>query len=240
MSPADHSMSPKHLRGMRLMYAPMVSAMSVYHCRGAALLQMLCGYAERFSALLEGHSEDMPLSELMGGARIRHIFQVGCSGPPSLCCTDLCCYHLMSLLLKPMTCSLVVGTCLWLLCSCCQLCTNASLLKTINMYYLSAIKQHDFNTAGLALSPLMFTQEVFGRQLRSLDPFRELGDEDVRTAIKNSSGVAGRRDVTVFVFTWCFWHRYSHSLHEPVLLLCCRGSECVTPVPANCMHQLGW
>eukprot|EP00878_Enallax_costatus_P013508 GHUV01014123.1.p1 GENE.GHUV01014123.1~~GHUV01014123.1.p1 ORF type:complete len:883 (+),score=283.34 GHUV01014123.1:471-3119(+) len=76
--------------------------------RGAALLQMLCGYAERFSALLEGHSEDMPLSELMGGARIRHIFQ-----------------------------------------------------------------------------------EVFGRQLRALDPFRELGDEDVRTAIKNSSGVAG-------------------------------------------------
>ncbi|KAF8057938.1 DRP3A [Scenedesmus sp. PABB004] len=76
--------------------------------RGAALLQMLCGYAERFGALLQGHSEDMPLSELMGGARIRHIFQ-----------------------------------------------------------------------------------EVFGRQLRTLDPFRELGDEDVRTAIKNSSGVAG-------------------------------------------------
>eukprot|EP00879_Flechtneria_rotunda_P015506 GHRR01016216.1.p1 GENE.GHRR01016216.1~~GHRR01016216.1.p1 ORF type:complete len:589 (+),score=198.40 GHRR01016216.1:203-1969(+) len=76
--------------------------------RGAALLQMLCGYAERFGALLQGHSEDMPLSELMGGARIRHIFQ-----------------------------------------------------------------------------------EVFGRQLRSLDPLRELGDDDVRTAIKNSSGVAG-------------------------------------------------
>eukprot|EP00878_Enallax_costatus_P031935 GHUV01035007.1.p2 GENE.GHUV01035007.1~~GHUV01035007.1.p2 ORF type:complete len:107 (-),score=19.69 GHUV01035007.1:223-543(-) len=56
--------------------------MFLAHCvvacfrRGAALLQMLCGYAERFSALLEGHSEDMPLSELMGGARIRHIFQV--------------------------------------------------------------------------------------------------------------------------------------------------------------------
>jgi hypothetical protein len=45
-------------------------------CRGAALLQLLCGYAERFGALLQGHSEDMPLSELMGGARIRHIFQV--------------------------------------------------------------------------------------------------------------------------------------------------------------------
>jgi dynamin 1-like protein len=46
-------------------------------CRGAALLQLLCGYAERFGALLQGHSEDLPLSELMGGARIRHIFQVG-------------------------------------------------------------------------------------------------------------------------------------------------------------------
>jgi hypothetical protein len=34
-------------------------------------------------------------------------------------------------------------------------------------------------------------QEVFGQQLRALDPFRELPDEDVRTAIKNSSGVAG-------------------------------------------------
>jgi hypothetical protein len=37
----------------------------------------------------------------------------------------------------------------------------------------------------------MWLQEVFARQLRQLDPFRELGDEDVRTAIKNSSGVAG-------------------------------------------------
>jgi dynamin 1-like protein len=49
----------------------------LYVRRGAALLQLLCGYAERFGALLQGHSEDMPLSELMGGARIRHIFQVG-------------------------------------------------------------------------------------------------------------------------------------------------------------------
>jgi hypothetical protein len=47
-----------------------------HYCSGAALLQMLCSYAERFGALLQGHSEDMPLSELMGGARIRHIFQV--------------------------------------------------------------------------------------------------------------------------------------------------------------------
>jgi hypothetical protein len=48
----------------------------------------------------------------------------------------------------------------------------------------------------LALPPLLLLlllllQEVFARQLRQLDPFRELGDEDVRTAIKNSSGVAG-------------------------------------------------
>jgi hypothetical protein len=35
-------------------------------------------------------------------------------------------------------------------------------------------------------------QEVFARQLRSLEPFRELTDDDVRTAIKNSSGVAGK------------------------------------------------
>lgn len=34
---------------------------------------------------------------------------------------------------------------------------------------------------------------MFARQLRSLDPFRELTDDDVRTAIKNSSGVAGVR-----------------------------------------------
>ena len=77
--------------------------------RGAALLQLLCKYAERYSAMLDGRCEDMPLSELMGGARIRHIFV-----------------------------------------------------------------------------------EIYGRQLRQMDPLRELGDEDVRTAIKNSSGVAGR------------------------------------------------
>jgi hypothetical protein len=33
--------------------------------------------------------------------------------------------------------------------------------------------------------------EMFGRGVAALDPLRELGDEDVRTAIKNSSGVAG-------------------------------------------------
>ena len=33
---------------------------------------------------------------------------------------------------------------------------------------------------------------VHRRQVQLMDPLRELGDEDVRTAIKNSSGVAGR------------------------------------------------
>jgi hypothetical protein len=41
------------------------------------------------------------------------------------------------------------------------------------------------------VSFVCWLQEVFARQLRSLDPFRELTDDDVRTAIKNSSGVAG-------------------------------------------------
>lgn len=30
--------------------------------------------------MLDGRSEHMPVSELAGGARIRHIFQVSCSG----------------------------------------------------------------------------------------------------------------------------------------------------------------
>ncbi len=33
--------------------------------------------------------------------------------------------------------------------------------------------------------------EIFNKQLRQLDPMRELTDDDVRTAIKNSSGVSG-------------------------------------------------
>lgn len=39
--------------------------------RSAALLQLLCAYADRYGALLEGKCEDMPLGELHGGARIR-------------------------------------------------------------------------------------------------------------------------------------------------------------------------
>ena len=39
------------------------------------LLQLLDSYATRYSEMLDGRSEDMPVSELAGGARIRHIFQ---------------------------------------------------------------------------------------------------------------------------------------------------------------------
>lgn len=45
------------------------------HCRGALLLQLLDAYAVRYSEMLEGRSEALPVSELAGGARIRHIFQ---------------------------------------------------------------------------------------------------------------------------------------------------------------------
>jgi hypothetical protein len=44
-------------------------------CRGALLLQLLDGYATRYSEMLDGRSDLMPVSELAGGARIRHIFQ---------------------------------------------------------------------------------------------------------------------------------------------------------------------
>ena len=43
--------------------------------RGALLLQLLDSYATRYSEMLDGRSEYMPVSELAGGARIRHIFQ---------------------------------------------------------------------------------------------------------------------------------------------------------------------
>ncbi|KAK9813544.1 hypothetical protein WJX73_006112 [Symbiochloris irregularis] len=43
--------------------------------RGALLLQLLDAYAVRYSEMLEGRSEALPVSELAGGARIRHIFQ---------------------------------------------------------------------------------------------------------------------------------------------------------------------
>lgn len=43
--------------------------------RGALLLTVLDSYATRFSAMLDGHGEHLPITELAGGARIRHIFQ---------------------------------------------------------------------------------------------------------------------------------------------------------------------
>jgi dynamin 1-like protein len=44
-------------------------------CRGALLLQLLDSYARRYAEMLDGRSEAMPVSELAGGARIRHIYQ---------------------------------------------------------------------------------------------------------------------------------------------------------------------
>ena len=44
-------------------------------CRGALLLQLLDAYAVRYAEMLEGRSEHLPVNELAGGARIRHIFQ---------------------------------------------------------------------------------------------------------------------------------------------------------------------
>ena len=44
-------------------------------CRGALLLQLLDSYAVRYAEMLEGRSEHLPVNELAGGARIRHIFQ---------------------------------------------------------------------------------------------------------------------------------------------------------------------
>ncbi|EIE21671.1 hypothetical protein COCSUDRAFT_37405 [Coccomyxa subellipsoidea C-169] len=42
--------------------------------RGALLLQLLDSYAVRYSEMLDGRSEHLPVNELAGGARIRHIF----------------------------------------------------------------------------------------------------------------------------------------------------------------------
>lgn len=44
-------------------------------CSGALLLRLLDAYAVRYGEMLEGRSEQLPTSELAGGARIRHIFQ---------------------------------------------------------------------------------------------------------------------------------------------------------------------
>ena len=39
------------------------------------LLHLLDAYALRYTQMLEGCSEHMPVTELAGGARIRHIFR---------------------------------------------------------------------------------------------------------------------------------------------------------------------
>lgn len=43
--------------------------------RGALLLTLLDAYATRFIAIMEGKGDCLPINELAGGARIRHIFQ---------------------------------------------------------------------------------------------------------------------------------------------------------------------
>jgi len=43
--------------------------------RGALLLSILDSYSARFSEALDGQGEHLPISELAGGSRIRHIFQ---------------------------------------------------------------------------------------------------------------------------------------------------------------------
>jgi dynamin 1-like protein len=43
--------------------------------RGALLLTLLDAYATRFIAMLDGKGDCLPINELAGGARIRHIFQ---------------------------------------------------------------------------------------------------------------------------------------------------------------------
>ena len=43
--------------------------------RGALLLHLLDAYSSGYKQMLEGCSERMPVAELAGGARIRHIFR---------------------------------------------------------------------------------------------------------------------------------------------------------------------
>ena len=43
--------------------------------RGSQLLHLLDAYALQYTQMLEGCSEHLPVTELAGGARIRHIFR---------------------------------------------------------------------------------------------------------------------------------------------------------------------
>lgn len=68
MSHAQHS-GDSNLKNRKLKWQ------AVRVCRGALLLQLLDSYATRYGEMLDGRSEALPVSELAGGARIRHIYQ---------------------------------------------------------------------------------------------------------------------------------------------------------------------
>eukprot|EP00798_Chlamydomonas_sp_ICE-L_P011575 gene11575-34274_t len=42
--------------------------------KGAYILQLLCEYADRFAAMLDGRHQDFSTSQLTGGARVRYVF----------------------------------------------------------------------------------------------------------------------------------------------------------------------
>ncbi|MEW5302379.1 MAG: hypothetical protein WDW36_005172 [Sanguina aurantia] len=56
---------PEPLQGKSARWAP---------TRGGFLLQLLCDYCDRVAAMLDGRHQDLSMSELSGGARIRHVF----------------------------------------------------------------------------------------------------------------------------------------------------------------------
>jgi hypothetical protein len=68
MSARSHTHTRAHTRTLTFAHARTLTHALL---RSAALLQLLCAYADRYNALLEGRCEDMSLSELHGGARIR-------------------------------------------------------------------------------------------------------------------------------------------------------------------------
>lgn len=63
------------LRSLYLYVAAHATKDGTSACRGALLLQLLDSYATRYAEMLDGRSEALPVSELAGGARIRHIYQ---------------------------------------------------------------------------------------------------------------------------------------------------------------------
>ena len=72
--------SSRILRGNTPILSPLPSLSPVpptttHPSRGALLLALLDSYAVRFAEMLDGRSEALPVTELAGGARIRHVFQ---------------------------------------------------------------------------------------------------------------------------------------------------------------------